>query len=439
MNRTRDILFLFFAAIISIAFCRSIAVDTGNSQFSLEYIDKPTGRYVTTDEISKISDRRFYSSIKRKESLSIAGESFVFSPDNRFVVVSEATYDLGDPTIVRGDGMLVPLDGFLRVMAARFGMGAHIDGDVALFNGDPIYQPVDTSPVEEPCPEPQIEATAETQTPEPDTDLPESTSPATEAELETLPDEPAAPSSEPETSQPKASEGEPERKTSWLVVIDPGHGGKDPGASASDGTREKQIVLEISKLLHEELNSDPLFDAVLTRDTDVFIPLRDRTKFANENNADLFVSIHCNAARNKSARGAQVFFLAPASSDHARATAALENASIFLEEPDTTDDFNELDFIMADVIQNEFLREASRLSVLVEEAIVEKTGLTARGPQGAGFYVLKGSYMPGILVETAFISNPDEALLLQQENFRESLVDGIAEGIRLFLSELPDN
>ncbi len=391
---------LLFVAVFTVA--GTISVDTGNSQFELEYIDKPTGRYVSTDELENIADRRFYSSVKRKESLAIAGESFVFSPDNRFLVVSEATYDLGAPTIITGDAMFIPLEAFLRVLAARFRLGAHIEGDIATFNGDPIFKPVDTSSVEKPIEQPEVAT-----------------------------DTVAGESSADTVETPK--------KTRWLVVIDPGHGGKDPGASASDATREKDIVLDISKKLYAKLEADTMFDVALTREDDTFIPLRERTEIANQKNADLFLSIHCNAARKKSARGTQVFFLAPASSDHARATAALENASIFLEEPDTTNEFDELEFIMADVIQNEYLREASRLSVLVEEAVAEKTGLPARGSQGAGFYVLKGSYMPGILVETAFLSNPDEALLLKQDSFRDKIADGIAEGVKKFLEELPDN
>ncbi len=446
MKLVLKISFLFLVLFSSILFGGRISVDTGNSRFELEYSAKATGRYVTTDEIAKISDRRFYSPVKRKESIAIAGEPYVFSADNRFVLVSEATYDLGIPTIVTGEAMFVPLEPFLRIVAARFGMGAHIEGDMAVFNGDPIFKPVDPSSVERPsvaqnntdnsCPEitqepPEYgsdEELFDSQADDGDIELPEASEPAV---VETPKPSPAP------ISAPVRVE-EPPRKTKWRVVIDPGHGGKDPGASAADATREKDIVLEISKRLHKILSADTLFEAVLTRDKDIFLPLRDRTNFANDKNADLFISIHCNAARNKAARGTQVFFLAPAGSDHARATAALENASIFLEDPDTTGESDDLDFIITDLIQNEFLREASRLSVLVEESIVQKTGLPARGPQGAGFYVLKGSFMPGILVEAAFISNPDEAELLKKSDFQDKVAEGIADGVREFLRELPD-
>ena len=234
---------------------------------------------------------------------------------------------------------------------------------------------------------------------------------------------------------PKDTVNATPKKKKWAVMIDPGHGGKDPGASAKDGVHEKTIVLDIAKKLRGILEKDTLFTVMATRSEDKFLPLGERTALANAKGADLFVSIHCNAAHNKSARGTQVFFLAPARSDQARATAALENASIFLEEP--SDSANDTDFIMADLIQNEFLRESSRLAVLIEESISKQTGLPERGPAGAGFYVLKGSFMPAVLVESAFLSNPDDAALLEKASFRKKVAAGIADGLRRFITELP--
>ena len=252
------------------------------------------------------------------------------------------------------------------------------------------------------------------------------------AQIEATPNVRLEEEPKPEPSTEKA----PTRKKKWSLMIDAGHGGKDPGASSKGGTREKVIVLDIAKRVSEALKGDSLFTVSLTRTDDTFLPLQKRTDLANKKSADIFISIHCNAAKNKAARGTQVFFLAPARSDHARATAALENSAIFLEDP--SDSLDDLDFIMADVIQNEFLRESSRLAVLVEEAIAQNTSLPARGPAGAGFYVLKGSFMPAILVETAFLSNIDDAKLLAEESFRKKIAEGIAEGIRQFIVELPE-
>ncbi|RKZ31214.1 hypothetical protein DRQ36_02860 [bacterium] len=393
---------ILVAGAFGVRFEGVVTVENGETEFKLKYLTRSGIRYTSSDEINTIADNRFYSAIKRKESLAIDGDSFVFSPANRFVVVAERTYDLGAPTIVESDALLIPLFPFLDILADRKGMHTETDGNNVVFTPgvsleQPVYaisdEPVDTTGV------PGVEPDTSTVGP-------------------ILKDEP--------------------RKTRWLIMVDPGHGGKDPGASAKDKTREKDVVLDISKKLCAILEVDTLFEVKITRDKDVFIPLRERTEMANSEGADLFLSVHCNAARNKSARGTQVFFLAPARSDHARATAALENASIFLEESSESDTLSDLDFIMADVIQNEFLRESSRLAVLIEEAIAKETGLPARGPAGAGFYVLNGSFMPAVLIESAFLSNSDDAALLKTESFREKVARGIAEGLRNFILELPE-
>ena len=373
----------------------SIEVVGKGSAFELRYVELGGVRYTTTDELAKISENRFYSAIKRKESLSIGGESYIFSPDNRFVVVAECTFDMGIETRVASDAMLIPLRPILDIMAIRKKMSIDYRDGKAVF-----VERAKSSASETRIPTPKP-AVADTKT----------------------------------VSAPKDTVNATPKKKKWAVMIDPGHGGKDPGASAKDGVHEKTIVLDIAKKLREILEKDTLFTVMATRSEDKFLPLGERTALANSKGADLFVSIHCNAAHNKSARGTQVFFLAPARSDQARATAALENASIFLEEP--SDSANDTDFIMADLIQNEFLRESSRLAVLIEESISKQTGLPERGPAGAGFYVLKGSFMPAVLVESAFLSNPDDAALLEKESFRKKVADGIADGLRRFITELP--
>ncbi len=391
----------------------AIEVNTGDGSLILGYTERGDVRYTTSDELGTIADSRFYSAIKRKESLSIGGESYIFSPANRFVVVAERTYDMGLPTIVEGDALLIPLLPLLEILAERRGMDVEVDGTEATFVE--IAREI----------APELTAT----TPQQEVPLEDiETHQKTETSGESTPTDEEAGESETEISH----------KTIWFVMIDPGHGGDDPGAISSDKAFEKEIVLDISIKLRDILAKDTLFEVNLTRDDDTFIPLRERTLMANKQRADLFVSIHCNAARNKAARGTQVFFLAPARSDHARATAALENASIFLEEPSESDTLDDLDFIMADIIQNEFLRESSRLAVLIEEAIAEKTGLPARGPAGANFYVLNGSFMPAVLVESAFMSNPDDAALLKLDSFRNKVAQGIADGLRKFIIELPE-
>ena len=431
MRKTGIIAFLLI--LCSALTAGTITVENGGASFRLKYRVIDGVRYTSTDAVAALSGNRFYSAIKRKESLSIGSDSYVFSPNNPFVIVGERTYRMDRPTLTTGAGMYIPLEEFLEIFADRRGLAAEIDGDRAVLVT--AERPAEIPEAPEPAPEcPAEEITAEVETttlaakeiPEPDSvsEFPDST------------EIPAAETAEIDSGKTKkTTPDESAPKKTWLVMIDPGHGGKDPGASAADKTREKELVLDIALELAEILESDSLFEVRLTREEDIFIPLRQRTEMANSAGADLFLSIHCNAARNKSARGTQVFFLAPASSDHARATAALENASIFLEEADTLSD---LDFIMADVIQNEFLRESSRLAVLLEEAVAGETGLPARGPCGAGFYVLKGSFMPAVLVESAFLSNIDDAALLRREDFRRRIAGGMAAGLREFVTELPE-
>ncbi|MCK5833805.1 N-acetylmuramoyl-L-alanine amidase [bacterium] len=396
------LLFILFSFALAFQFDGSTAVELPAGTVNMSYLEIDGNNYTTSDQIAEIGDKRFYSAIKRKESISIGGESFTFSPNNEFVIVAERTYKMPLKTRILSDAILIPLEAFLEILADRSLMSLENSGGKYVFS---VKKNKSTKPK-------TVTSVISTEHEAYEEDKKIVAVPADENEAAT-----------------------PIRKKKWYVMIDPGHGGKDPGASAKDGTREKKLVLDISKRIAKILKDDTLFTVEITRNEDVFLPLSKRTDLANSNNADLFISIHCNAAKNKSARGTQVFFLAPARSDHARATAALENSSIFLEEPsEGTDD---LDFIMTDIIQNEFLRESSRLAVLIEEAISTKTSLPARGPAGAGFYVLKGSFMPAVLVETAFLSNPDDAKLLSEGSFREKLAVGITEGIRQFIVELP--
>lgn len=396
MKRIKSISILALFCFVAISMAGTFTYHGFEKPVQIPYKVIEGVKYTSTDDLEPITQRNFYSSIKRKESISINDKTYVFSPANRFVVVGTRTYDMGRATIVTEDEFLIPTLPLLHIFSDIVGMAIEIDGqDIRLVKKAAVQE--------------TEEKTVEVR------------------EIESTPEESVHVESETE---------EPAAKKSWLIMIDPGHGGKDPGAIAADGTYEKTLVMKISKLLAEKLENDNSFECSMTRDDDTFIPLRQRTEMANNNGADLFVSIHCNAARNKDARGTQAFFLAPARSDMARATAALENAAIFLEEDqDSVDDF---EFIVADVIQNEFMRESSRLAVLVEEKIADRAGFPARGPAGAGFYVLNGSYMPAVLVECAFLSNVVDAELLKREDIQKKIADGIYKGLQKFIEELPE-
>ena len=232
------------------------------------------------------------------------------------------------------------------------------------------------------------------------------------------------------------------QQSPWLddfdcIVIDPGHGGRDPGAVGPSGTYEKDRALEIALLVRDILNiRRPELQIIMTRSTDCYVSLGARTRLANAMKADLFISIHCNAAVNSSANGFETFFLSRARTDDSRAVEMLENSVIEYDEGFETDgqNFREdaLSFLLADIAQNIYLERSSSLAVAIQESIAERfAGNSSRGVKQAGFYVLRGALMPSVLVEIAFISNPNEERMLQSVDFRlasaEAIVDAILE------------
>ncbi len=217
-----------------------------------------------------------------------------------------------------------------------------------------------------------------------------------------------------------------------LIVIDPGHGGEDTGAKGPGGVLEKEVVLEISKKVAEALR-DKGFKVVLTREEDIFIPLGERTAFANRKGADLFISIHANAAKRKQASGSETYFLSRAKNDEARAVAALENASLRFEKPEfEVEGMEDLDFILLDMVQNEFLKESQDLAALIQDYMEDRLPIPNRGVDQAGFFVLNKAYMPAVLVETAFISNANEAKLLKKDSFQEKIAKAITDAATKF-------
>jgi N-acetylmuramoyl-L-alanine amidase len=214
------------------------------------------------------------------------------------------------------------------------------------------------------------------------------------------------------------------------VVIDAGHGGRDVGAIGPTGVREKDVTLQVARALKAELERRSDLRVLLTRDADVFVPLTARTRMANEAGADLFISVHCNSARSRSGQGFETYFLSEAKTEDERRVAKMENASLRFENPDIDpDQLGELNFILWDLAQNEYLRESSDLADLVQRGLDDELDLRDRGVKQAGFWVLNGAYMPAILIETAFISNPSEERLLVSRKFQSRLVDGIADSL----------
>ncbi len=215
-----------------------------------------------------------------------------------------------------------------------------------------------------------------------------------------------------------------------IVVIDPGHGGDDNGAIGKSGLKEKDVVLKIANYLNSLLKDDSRFKPIMTRQDDVFVPLSDRTALANSVGADIFISIHANASRNKKAEGAMAFFLADAKNDEARAAATLENNSIKFENVENQKQYStDLDFTLRDMVQTEFQRESADLSDIIQRKLTDITGINSRGVNQAGFFVLDRAYMTSVLVETAFISNAQDEKRLKDEKFLKQTARAIYESI----------
>ncbi|MGE0362535.1 MAG: N-acetylmuramoyl-L-alanine amidase [Vicinamibacterales bacterium] len=206
------------------------------------------------------------------------------------------------------------------------------------------------------------------------------------------------------------------------IVIDPGHGGHDPGTRAH-GATEAAIVLDVALRLERLLKKEPGLDVVLTRRTDVFIPLEQRTAIANRESADLFLSIHANASRNPSARGVETYFLSFASSPDAESVAARENA--------TSDRaMHNLPGIVRAIALNTKLDESRDLAGMVQDAMTTRlaganSGLRSRGVKKAPFVVLIGAGMPSVLAEVAFLTNRPEASLVKTPAYRQRIAEAL--------------
>jgi N-acetylmuramoyl-L-alanine amidase len=217
------------------------------------------------------------------------------------------------------------------------------------------------------------------------------------------------------------------------VIIDPGHGGHDPGAMAG-GLREKDLVLDISRRVAKFLEEEGTYEVILTRNSDVFIPLEERTAIANSKEADLFVSIHANSSRNHRARGLETYYLNLATSPQAEETAARENAV-------STRRMTELRDLLSQIMNNSRIVESKEFahrvhSSMVKHAVAMDSHSRDLGVKTAPFYVLLGANMPSVLLEVSFISNPDDAKLLASGDFRQDIARSIADGIKSYTTSL---
>ncbi len=219
----------------------------------------------------------------------------------------------------------------------------------------------------------------------------------------------------------------------WVVVIDPGHGGTETGAKGKQETFEKDIVMSIARKLKSILESNTGTRVVLTRDGDQEVTLDDRTALANNNKADLFISIHANSTVRGYAKGAETYFLsAQATDNEARNSAAVENNAIGLNESPNIE--GDLKLILWDMAQAEYLAESSQLAETIQQELNSTLGIENRGIKQAPFRVLMGATMPAVLVEVGFINNPEEETLMKDSEYQVKIARAIFRSIQKFRS-----
>ena len=293
-------------------------------------------------------------------------------------------------------------------------------------------------PPPEPPKAPQLSANAPP--PENTSAKPKIVAPPSEAKPQKPPAEkkavtPPKPNKKPAPKPPKAPQPVPDPSLAQqlglsvkTIVIDPGHGGKDPGA-VSQTRQEKRIVLNLSRTLRDLLVKKG-YNVRLTRETDVFLPLRKRTQFATNQKADLFISIHTNASISNKAAGIETYYLALASDESARITAMRENAGAEYN-------MKELDALVGRILKESKSTESRRLAELIQTQLTAGKQVRNRGVKHAPFVVLIGTKVPAVLVEVGFISNPTEGKKLTTKAYQRQLATSIAKGIEQYIKNLP--
>ena len=217
------------------------------------------------------------------------------------------------------------------------------------------------------------------------------------------------------------------------IVIDPGHGGSDPGAPGYyKNVWEKDIVLKLAKKLAVILRNRLNCTVVLTRSTDKKLTLEERTAIANTKRADLFISLHCNAAKNRRLKGIETYILNLATDEQAIAVAARENAT-------SKKNISDLEYILSDLMKNAKIEESTRLANLVQNSLVKGlkkkySGINNLGVKQAPFYVLLGARMPSILIEASFISNKTEGKRLMSDTYQTAISSAIADGVEKYIN-----
>lgn len=240
-------------------------------------------------------------------------------------------------------------------------------------------------------------------------------------------------------AQPKPAVSLQDQAREVVVAIDAGHGGEDPGAIGMHRTREKDVVLQISRRLKQAIDAEPGMRAVLVRDGDYYIPLRNRYEKARAQRADLFLSIHADAFRNREVRGSSVFVLSQrgASSEFARLVADAENASDLVGGVSLNDKDDLLASVLLDLSQSATIQASDKVAGDILASLNGSVKVHKPVVGRANFMVLKSPDVPSVLIETAFISNPAEEKRLSERQFQEDMVQAITRGVRNYFFSSP--
>lgn len=222
----------------------------------------------------------------------------------------------------------------------------------------------------------------------------------------------------------------------WRVVIDPGHGGRDPGTRAPSGTLEKEVTLAVGKQLKEALEQRDGIEPSLTRSRDVFVPLDRRSEIAVERNADLFVSVHANSEPTHGVRGFETFVLGEARTEEAKRVAMRENASLRFESGSPRSVSDQVEYILASNDLQAWRQESSYVAGYMQNQLREVLSSSDRGVKQAAFYVLMGARrMPTVLVEVGFLSHPREARVLRSRGGQARIADALAEAVTAYFEK----
>jgi|TARA_B110000495_G_scaffold201863_1_gene220374 N-acetylmuramoyl-L-alanine amidase len=241
-------------------------------------------------------------------------------------------------------------------------------------------------------------------------------------------------------AKPVATVDLTKEKNKWefnTIIIDPGHGGKDPGSIGYKGTKEKDITLDVAKRLAKKIQKNLKVKTILTRDEDVWMRLQDRTRLANDKNGRLFISIHANSVDDRRANGFETYMIGTNKNAAAVRTAARENAVLDLEGTNSAKLTDE-DLITATMAQSGFAKQSEQFAALVQEEMDKRVQSKNRGVKQAGFYVLMGASMPNVLIELGFISNPNEEKKLNSSSYKDMLATSIYYAILKYQKILND-